>query len=213
MKKLILLLSMGIFLTVCCPAVYAEENTVPNASSDTTTAPTTAQANTEEQQIETAAQSVDQEAANTGGKSQIVQKLKDQYNVDDARIQNLRDKKMGYGEISIVLGLAKQMPDGINDENINKITQLRMGDHQMGWGNVAKELDLKLGRVRSDVERVKPVSPPTPQNANENRVQGQSPNSSPGKDKWQKSETQHQDLKPDINARVDRPEHGNQHDR
>lgn len=75
------------------------------------------------------------------------EKIKTDFKVDDARVQSLRDKKYGYGEITKVLSLAEQMPGGITDENVAKITTMRDGPPKMGWGQIAKEQGVKLGRV------------------------------------------------------------------
>lgn len=74
-------------------------------------------------------------------------RLKSEYKVDDARVNALRDKKYGYGEISKVLALAEKMPGGITDENVNKITALREGPPKMGWGQIAKQQGVTLGKV------------------------------------------------------------------
>ena len=66
-------------------------------------------------------------------------------------VQNLRQQKLGYGEISILLALtAKQ--EGTNPKSVNEILAMRQTD-KMGWGNIAKALDYKsLGAVKQSVK-------------------------------------------------------------
>ena len=73
--------------------------------------------------------------------------------MDDARVQGLRDQKLGYGEIGIVLSLASQLPGGIDDANVQKIMTLRQGPPVQGWGKIAKDLGLNLGKAVSQVKR------------------------------------------------------------
>jgi hypothetical protein len=100
------------------------------------------------------AETLDKDAGEPIGEKTVVLKIKDQYKVDDARIKALRDNKYGYGEISIALALAEKLPGGITDENVNKIVAMRRGPPVEGWGNIAKELGLKLGHVISSVEKI-----------------------------------------------------------
>lgn len=75
------------------------------------------------------------------------ERLKADYKVDDARINALRDKNYGYGEIKKVLALAEKMPGGITDENVNKITAMREGPPKMGWGQIAKKQGVHQGSL------------------------------------------------------------------
>lgn len=82
-------------------------------------------------------------------------KLKDQYHLNDAQIDTLRDKKFGYGEIRKVYEIAGQMPGGATPENVNKVVEMRLhgsDDHKTGWGNVGRELGVKQKRD-SDIHK------------------------------------------------------------
>ncbi len=109
--------------------------------------------NKDEKKLETSAVTLDKDAAKPEGEKVVADKLKTEFKVDDARVQALRDQKLGYGEISIVLALSEKMPGGINDANVQKIMGMRQGPPVMGWGNIAKSLDLKLGQVVSKVHK------------------------------------------------------------
>jgi hypothetical protein len=68
-----------------------------------------------------------------------------------ADVQNLRQRKLGYGEISIVLALAAKQ-DGTSPKSVNEILAMRQTD-KMGWGNIAKALGYKsLGSVNQSVK-------------------------------------------------------------
>ncbi|OGS08502.1 MAG: hypothetical protein A2270_10940 [Elusimicrobia bacterium RIFOXYA12_FULL_51_18] len=108
----------------------------------------------EERELETISRELDKSAAKPEGAQRAAARIKAEFGVDDARVQGLRDKNMGYGEISIALGLAQGLPGGITDENVQKIMALRQGPPVMGWGKMAKDLGLKLGPVMSNMKKM-----------------------------------------------------------
>jgi hypothetical protein len=66
-------------------------------------------------------------------------------------VQNLRQQKLGYGEISILLALAAKQ-EGTSPMPVNEILAMRQKG-KMGWGNIAKELGYKsLGSVQKSVK-------------------------------------------------------------
>ena len=108
----------------------------------------------DEKKLDNASMELDKDSAKPEGTNIVTEKLKSEFKVDDARVQGLRDQKLGYGEVSIVLSLAKEMPGGITDANVQKIMAMRQGPPVMGWGNIAKDLNLKLGPVTSRVKKM-----------------------------------------------------------
>lgn len=60
-------------------------------------------------------------------------------------VQSLRQKGLGYGEISILLALA-------NRTGQSTATILQMRQSGMGWGQIAHRFNLKLGPVISSVK-------------------------------------------------------------
>lgn len=70
-----------------------------------------------------------------------------EYNVTGGQIANLRGQGLGFGDINIVLGLAQQMKGGVNDQNIQTVVSTRQSQPGMGWGNIAKSLNLDLQSV------------------------------------------------------------------
>ena len=104
--------------------------------------------------LEEQAATVDKEANEPEGEKHVVEKLENQYNVSDERINKLREQKLGYGEIGVVFSMAEKMPGGINDANIQKIIELRQGGaHKEGWGKIAHDLNLKPGDVREHMDK------------------------------------------------------------
>jgi len=135
MNKIIILILLGIFACYPLGNVYSDEVS-------------------DNQKMDHEAKNIDDEAREKGAKP-VVERLETQFSVDDAHIQSLRDKKLGYGEIANVYALAKQMPGGITDANVQKIIDLRQnGAHKEGWGEIAKSLELNLGRAHSQVNKV-----------------------------------------------------------
>ena len=114
-----------------------------------------AEASKEEARIEKDASALDKDTNKPEGEKMVVQRLEKEFNVDDTRIKSLRDQKLGYGEIAIVLTMAEKLPGGITDATVNKIMSMRQGPPVEGWGKIAMKLGFKLGPVISKVERVK----------------------------------------------------------
>jgi hypothetical protein len=69
--------------------------------------------------------------------------LAQEFGVTTEQVDAMRDRNMGYGEITRALTLAQQMPGGINEQNINTVLEMRQ-EGQTGWGRVSRELGVKL---------------------------------------------------------------------
>ncbi len=109
---------------------------------------------TEEKTLDKESAEISKTAGKAQGATVVTARLEKEFNVTEAQIQALRDKKLGYGEIAIVFSLAQKLPGGITDANISEVMTLRQGPPTMGWGEVAKKLDLKLGPTVSQVKNV-----------------------------------------------------------
>jgi hypothetical protein len=92
-------------------------------------------------------------AATPDGRRRVTETIARQFRVADKVVDELRARKMGYGEASITLALSQQlMKTGLTQpQAIDKVVGMRKSG--MGWGVVARDLGLKLGRVISDVKR------------------------------------------------------------
>ncbi len=65
-------------------------------------------------------------------------------------VQDLRAKRLGFGEISILLALAAKQPSG-HPKTVDQILAMRQGGE--GWGELARDLGYKnLGKVVSSVK-------------------------------------------------------------
>lgn len=135
MKITALYLSLGIAL-FATPAVRAEDSSK------------------DEQTLERTSSEVDKEAARPEGPKKVESRLKTEFKVDDARVQGLRDQKLGYGEISIVLALAEKRPGGITDANVAAIMAERNGPPKMGWGQIARKQGTTIGKIHGKVRNV-----------------------------------------------------------
>ncbi len=66
-------------------------------------------------------------------------------------VQDLRQKRLGYGEISILLALAAKQPDAKTAKSLGEIVQMR--ESGTGFGKLAKELGYhNLGSVVKSVK-------------------------------------------------------------
>ena len=66
-------------------------------------------------------------------------------------VQNLRAKRLGYGEISILLALTAKQPDSATAKSLNDILAMRQAGE--GWGKLARDLGYKsLGSVIKSVK-------------------------------------------------------------
>ncbi len=109
---------------------------------------------TEEKTLDKESAEISKTAGKAQGATVVTARLEKEFKVTEAQIQTLRDEKLGYGEIAIVFSLAEKLPGGITEANISEIMTLRQGPPTMGWGEVAKKLDLKLGPTVSQVKNV-----------------------------------------------------------
>ena len=105
----------------------------------------------EEKNLNKEAAAISATAKTSQGEKVVVGRLEKEFNVTDTRIRGLRAKKLGYGEISIVLSLAQKMSGGTTDANIQQVMTLRQGPPRMGWGEVCKKLGAKLGPMVSQM--------------------------------------------------------------
>ena len=66
-------------------------------------------------------------------------------------VQDLRAKKLGYGEISILLALTAKQPNAATAKSVSEILAMRQAGE--GWGKLARDLGYKnLGSVVKSVK-------------------------------------------------------------
>lgn len=93
-------------------------------------------------------------AASPDGRRRVADAIARQLGVPEKLVNELRARRMGYGEATITLALAQQLlkrERGLTlQQAIDRVLALRASH---GWGVVARDLGLKLGDVVSDVKR------------------------------------------------------------
>lgn len=105
----------------------------------------------EEKALNKQAGEISATAKTNQGEKVVMGRLEKEFNVTDTQVQGLRDQKLGYGEIAVVLSLSSKMTGGVTDANIQQVMTLRQGPPTMGWGEIAKKLGTKLGPTVSQV--------------------------------------------------------------
>ncbi len=98
---------------------------------------------------------INQTASLPEGPKTLVMTLERNLGTTDAQVAFLRSRKrMMYGEIVIAIALASQLPEGVTDAGVKRVSELRQGPPRLGWDEVARELEVKMGTVVSMVEKV-----------------------------------------------------------
>ncbi len=110
----------------------------------------------DEQVLEKKATALNSATASSRHDEARVKALAKQFNVPESRVTELRNQKMGWGEVTISLAMAEHLSATsktplTTEQALKKIEQLR--GEKMGWGKIAQELGFKLGPVISKVER------------------------------------------------------------
>ncbi len=108
----------------------------------------------DEANLQREASLLDRTASNQQGEAAVIKRLSRDFGIGSDRLEALRGTGLGYGELTIVLSLAQKMPGGVVNANVEKVTALRQGPPPLGWGEVAKQLQLKLGTAVSQVRKV-----------------------------------------------------------
>ncbi len=98
-------------------------------------------------------------AATPEAQRRVTAAIAKDFKVDPALVTDLRNRKMGYGEITIALALSQELMKSSNtsttplsqQDALQTILDKRAAGE--GWGKIAHDLNLKLGHVRSKVEK------------------------------------------------------------
>lgn len=114
-----------------------------------------AQSASDEVRLQTMQREVEEDALKRG-QTKHVELLSQRFQVQPSVIEELRNSKQGWGEITTRLALAEHLTksDPTNFPTLDVALQ-RVGDlrnDKRGWGNISKELGFKLGPVVSDVK-------------------------------------------------------------
>ena len=93
------------------------------------------------------------------GQRRVTAAIAKDFKVDPSVVTDLRNRKMGFGEITIALALSQELMKSSNtsttplsqQDALQTILDKRAAGE--GWGKIAHDLNLKLGHVRSKVEK------------------------------------------------------------
>jgi hypothetical protein len=108
----------------------------------------------DEKNLEREVKRINDTAAKPDGEKAVVKRLVEELKASEQQIKALRDRKLDHGEVAVILSLAQTMPGGTTDANVQKVLDLRQGPPAAGWGDVARTLGTKLGRIVSQVRKV-----------------------------------------------------------
>lgn len=78
--------------------------------------------------------------------SKILEKYTERFGVDTETLADLRAERLGYGEISHALVLSE-----MTEKPLDEVVAMR--ESGKGWGQIADESGVKLGKVRKEVKR------------------------------------------------------------
>jgi hypothetical protein len=98
---------------------------------------------------------LDRTASTPDGEIAVVKRIGSDFKVSAAQVQALRSRNLGYGEIVVVYSLAGAMSGGLTEAGVEQVLAIRQGPPVKGWGQVAEQLNRKLG---SSVSRLKKVN-------------------------------------------------------
>jgi hypothetical protein len=107
-----------------------------------------------EKNLEWESKRLNDTAAKPDGEKAVVKRLVAELKATELQVQALRDRKLDYGEIAIVLSLAQRMTGGATDANALKVLSMRQGPPIAGWDDVARQLGTKLGTIVSQVRKM-----------------------------------------------------------
>jgi hypothetical protein len=95
-------------------------------------------------------------AATPDGRRRVAETIAKQFNVPDKLVNELRARKMGYGDVTVTLALSQQLMKRektlSQQQAVDRIVGLRKSSQN--WGVIARELGLKLGDAVSDVKKM-----------------------------------------------------------
>jgi high-affinity Fe2+/Pb2+ permease len=93
-------------------------------------------------------------AATPDGRRRLAETIAKQFNFSDKLVNDLRGRKLGYGEITAALALSQQLMkrDSVTRQQaLERVLTARKAGQ--GWGAIARGFGLKLGDVLGDVKK------------------------------------------------------------
>ena len=93
-------------------------------------------------------------AATSDGRRRVGEMIATQFNVPEKLVNDLRGRKIGYGEITAALALSQQLmkrDQVTRQQALDRVLRARKSGQ--GWAALARGLDLKVGDVLSAVKK------------------------------------------------------------
>jgi hypothetical protein len=111
------------------------------------------------ERLHTDVKQLDADGASTAstpeGRRRVTERIAKQFKVSDSVVDGLRNRKMGYGEVTVALALSealmKQDKSLTQQQALDTILSRRAAGQ--GWGQIAHSMDLKLGHLISEVKK------------------------------------------------------------
>lgn len=96
----------------------------------------------------------------TQGETSLTLSLERRFRAESAWINDMRRARLGYGDISVALALASDLPGGATKSNVHRIMARWRSSRLDQWPKVARSLGLRLERVVLQIEsmRARPVA-------------------------------------------------------
>ncbi len=165
----------------------------------------------DEQVLEKKGTTLNSSAASSQNDESRAKALSKQFDVPESRVTDMRNQKMGWGEITISLAMAQHMSATsktplTTEQALTKIQQLR--SEKMGWGKIAKEQGFKLGPVVSAVDRGEQTLKTADRGAverSESKTSSDRPDKSDKMDRADQAERPQHPDRPEHPARPERP--------
>jgi hypothetical protein len=107
----------------------------------------------DERNLEKEIAALDRTMIDLGAEQAVIDRISKDLTVAAEQIRTLHTQGLRYGEVIAVLSLARRMPGGITEANIERVRSLRAGPPQLGWGQVAAQIKTKLGPAVSQVRK------------------------------------------------------------
>src|SRR5208337_3187173 len=96
------------------------------------------------------------------GEMSLTPSLERRFRAESARINEMRRARLGYGDISVALALASDLPGGVTKTNVKKIVARWRSSRAERWPLITRSLGVRLERVMLQIESLKarPVAKP-----------------------------------------------------
>jgi hypothetical protein len=108
----------------------------------------------EEKNLEKEMARLDRTAGTPDGTRAVRNRIESAFKVSASQVQALRDQNLAYGEIVAVYTLAGGMQGGLTEAGVGQALAIRRGPPAKSWGQVAEQLNTKLGKAISQVKKV-----------------------------------------------------------